>query len=157
QTLTDAGIPLLLNAEWLETTPLGRAEWVKLVAALTNKEAIVNEKFRQIEERYLSLTALTKTVSNKPSVIIGMPFKGTWFVPDGDSYMTRFLSDAGCSYKWSDITGKGSLALNFETVAPEALKADFWLNVGYVHSKEEILSKDVRYAHFRPFKNENIF
>jgi iron complex transport system substrate-binding protein len=157
ETLTNAGIPVMLNSEWLETTPLGRAEWVKVMAALTNKEKLVNSKFDAVAKEYHRLAEIGKHAKNKPSLISGMPFKGVWNVPDGDSYMAQFFKDAGTTYKWAGIKGKGSLALNFETVAPEALKADFWLNAGYVDSKKDIVATDARYADFKPFKNGNIF
>jgi len=156
-TLIGAGIPVLLNSEWLETTPLGRAEWVKLMAVLLNKEALVNQKFGDLEKEYHRLAALTQKAQFKPSIITGMPFKGTWSVPDGDSYMARFLKDAAATYHWANVQGKGSLHLDFERVAPVALQADFWLNVGYVDSKEDILGKDVRFKDFRPFKQESIY
>lgn len=157
QTLIGAGVPVLLNTEWLETTPLGRAEWVKLMAALLNKEKLVNEKFADVEREYLQLAALTKTTTSKPTIITGMPYKGTWSVPDGDSYMAHFLKDAATTYHWSNVAGKGSLQLDFERVAPIALKADFWLNVGYVDSREDIAAKDVRYKDFRPYKQGTIY
>ncbi len=156
-TLMDAGIPVLMNSEWLETTPLGRAEWVKLMAVLLNKEALVNQKFGQLEKEYHRLAALTQKATIKPSIITGMPFKGTWSVPDGDSYMARFLQDAGTTYHWAKVQGKGSLHLDFERVAPVALQADFWLNVGYVDSKEDIVAKDVRFKDFRPFRQGAIY
>lgn len=155
--LTGAGVPVLLNAEWLETNPLARAEWVKLMAALVNKEGLVNRKFSAIEKEYERLAALSKKAANKPNVIVGMPFKGTWFVPDGDSYVAQFLRDAGTTYQWSDIEGKGSLPLDFETVAPVALNADFWINVGYVNRKEDIAAKDSRYTFFKPYKQGSIY
>jgi iron complex transport system substrate-binding protein len=157
ETLTDAGVPVMLNSEWLENTPLGRAEWVKVMAALTDKEELVNAKFAVIEKEYQRLAQIGHTARNKPSLISGMPFKGVWNVPDGDSYMAEFYKDAGTNYKWTNIKGKGSLALNFETVAPEALKADFWLNVGYVDSKKDIQATDARYADFKPFKTGKIY
>lgn len=157
ETLTAAGVPVMLNSEWLETTPLGRAEWVKVMAALTNKETLVNAKFDTVEKEYKRLAAIGSTAKNKPSVISGMPYKGTWHVPDGDSYTAEFFKDAGTTYKWANVRGTGSLALNFETVAPEALKADFWLNAGYVDSKKDIQALDTRYADFKPFKNGHIF
>lgn len=157
QTLSGAGIPVMLNSEWLETTPLGRAEWVKLMAALVNKEKLVNDKFAVVEKEYNNLAEIGRTAATKPSLIFGMPYKGVWYMPDGDSYMVKFLKDAGTSYKWTNTHGSGSLPLNFETVAPEALKADFWLNLGYVDSKKDIKAIDPRYADFKSFKKGNLF
>ncbi len=157
KTLMDAGIPVLPNAEWLETTPLGRAEWVKLLGALVDREAFVNKKFDSVEQAYQRLAALGSGAAHKPSVIVTMPYKGTWYVPAGESYMARFLRDAGASYHWSDSKGTGSLALSFETVAPEALAADYWLNVGYVNSKADIAAKDSRYTTFHAFRTGTIY
>ncbi|UHG94282.1 ABC transporter substrate-binding protein [Spirosoma oryzicola] len=159
RTLRDAGIPVLINSEWVETTPLGRAEWVKLMAALLNKEKLVNQKFGQVENEYKRLSALTQKVSYKPSIISGMNAKDAWFVPDGDSYMTRFFLDAGGSYPWVNRRATGSLPLNFEAVYPIALKADYWLNVGMmsVDSKESVLARDARYADFKAFKQGRMY
>jgi iron complex transport system substrate-binding protein len=157
KVLTDAGIPVVVNAEWLETTPLGRAEWVKLMGALTNKEALVERKFDSVEKMYDSLARLGHQAKTHPHVIIGMPYKGDWFLPAGESYMSHFIEDAGGGYRWADTKGNGSLSLNFEAVAPEALAADYWLNIGYVNSKQEILAKDTRYASFQSFKKGNLY
>lgn len=155
--LTDAGIPVIQNAEYLESTPLGRAEWVKLMGALVEKEALVNKKFDAIEKEYNRLVALAAKATSKPHVITTMPVKGVWYVPEGNSYLTHFLQDAGGTSKWSDVQGIGTLPLSFEVVAPEALKADFWLNIGYVNSKQEMVARDSRFADFLPFKNGNVY
>lgn len=157
ETLTGAGVPVMLNSEWLETTPLGRAEWVKLMAALMDKEKLVNDKFDAVEKEYRRLAEIGRAAKQKPSLINGMPYKGTWYVPDGDSYMVQFFKDAGTTYKWANVHGTGSLPLNFETVAPVALKADFWMSPGSVSSKQEIKAIDARYADFKPFKNGTIY
>ena len=157
QPLTGAGIPVIMNAEWLETTPLGRAEWVKLMAALLNKEEVVNAKFSAMEQEYNRIKDLAAKTTTKPEVVIGMPFKGTWYVPDGDSYLTQFLRDAGAKYHWSDVISTGSLALDFETVAPIALKADVWLNMGNAQSKAEIAATDQRYTHFNAYQKGALY
>ncbi len=157
RTITDAGIPVLPNAEWLETTPLGKAEWVKLMGALTDREEIVNRKFDSVEQAYRRLAAIGSAAAAKPSVIIGMPFKGTWYTPAGGSYMAELLRDAGAGYHWFDTKGTGSLALSFEAMVPEALKADYWLDVGDVDSKKEILSRDERFGSFRSFRSDHVY
>ncbi len=157
KTIVDAGIPVLPDAEWLETTPLGRAEWAKLIGALVDKEDSVAEKFAHIEHAYLQLASIGTRVSVKPSVILNIPFKGVWYMPAGDNYMTQFLRDAGASYQWMAAKGTTSIPLNFETVAPIALKADYWLNVGIVDSKKDLLAKDSRFIAFRPFQKDAIY
>jgi len=157
KVLTDAGIPVIQNSEFLESTPLGRTEWVKLMAALVDKEAMVNKKFDQIDVAYQKLVVLAKKATHKPNIITTMPVKGTWYVPEGNSYLAHFLENAGGASKWSDVSGIGTLPLSFETVAPEALKADFWLNIGYVNSKQDMTARDARFADFKPFKNGNVY
>ena len=157
QTLLDAGIPVLLTTEWLENTPLGRAEWVKVLAALLNKEELVNKKFNKIEIEYNRLAEIGHKAKLKPSIIVGMPFKGSWFVPDGTSFMAKFFKDAGASYQWANVKGTGSMGLSFEAVVPVALKADFWINSGTANSKNDIISQDNRYAYFKPYKNNTIY
>ena len=78
-------------------------------------------------------------------------------MPAGESYMVQLLNDAGASYHWNDTKGTGSLSLNFETVAPEALKADYWLNLGTVDSKADIAGRDVRFMQFAPFRTGTIY
>ena len=157
KTLTDAGIPVLPNADWLETTPLGKAEWVKLMGALTDREELVDRKFDSVVDAYQRLTAIGTAAAVRPSVVVGMPFKGTWYAPAGGSYMAQLLRDAGATYHWSDTKGAGSLALAFETVAPEALTAEFWLDVGDVNSRAAILAQDARFGAFRSFRSDAIY
>jgi iron complex transport system substrate-binding protein len=157
RTLADAGIPLLPIAEWLETSPLGKAEWVKVLAALVNREDFVNRKFDSVEQEYQRLAVIGGKATNRPSVIISMPYKGSWFMPAGGSYEAQILHDAGAAYHWADTRGAGSLSLNFEAVAPEALKADYWLNVGSVDSKAEVAAKDARFARFHSFQAGTIY
>jgi len=157
KTLADAGIPIMPIAEWLETTPLGRAEWVKLLAALTDREEFVNKKFDSVATEYQRLAALGAGAATHPSVIIGMPFKGSWYMPAGESYMVRLLNDAGADYHWKDSKGTGSLSLNFEMVAPVALKADYWFNLGTVDSKAAVAASDARFGQFACFRTGALY
>ncbi|MBE7169204.1 MAG: ABC transporter substrate-binding protein [Williamsia sp.] len=155
--LQEAGIPVLANAEWMETTPLGQAEWVKLMAALVNKEAAVNRAFDSVETAYQHLAQQGRGAAGKPAVITGLAYKGTWFVPRGESFMAQFLRDAGAAYPWAATKGSGNLALSFESVAPQGLQADYWINTSDAVSKTEIADRDRRYADFKPFKNNTIY
>ncbi|WP_310397786.1 ABC transporter substrate-binding protein [Hymenobacter sp.] len=158
QTLAAAGIPVMINSEWVETTPLGRAEWVKVLAVLLNKEDLVNQKFGQVVRDYQRLAALGKKASKRPRVVVGLPFKDVWHVPDADSYLAQFLRDAGTTYAWDQTKSpQGSLALSFETVAPVALTAEYWLQTGSAKARAEITAQDARYAAFGPFKTGRLY
>jgi iron complex transport system substrate-binding protein len=157
--LKQAEIPVLINSEWIEKTPLARAEWVKLVAALLNKEKLVNEKFAKIESEYNRLSKLAASAQTKPSVISGLNTKDAWFLPSGDGYMAQFFRDAGADYHWSNNKASGSLPLNFESVYPIALKADYWVNVGFGKNdaRKDILAQDSRYSDFNAYKSGKMF
>ena len=158
QTLAAAGIPVMINSEWVETTPLGRAEWVKVLAVLLNKEDLVNQKFGQVVRDYQRLAALGRKATQRPRVVVGLPFKDVWHVPDADSYLAQFLRDAGTTYAWDKTKSpQGSLALSFETVAPMALTAEYWLQTGSANSKAEITAQDARYAAFGPYKTGRLY
>ena len=159
QLLAEAGIPVMINSEWVETSPLARAEWVKLLAALLNKEELVNKKFAVIEKEYETLTDLAKTSKIKPQIISGLNTKDAWFLPSGDSYMVQFFHDAGADYHWSSSKASGSLSLSFETVYPVALNADYWMNVGFnsKDTKKDILAMDSRYSDFKAYKSGQMY
>jgi iron complex transport system substrate-binding protein len=157
KTLIDAGIPVMPDGEWLETTPLGRAEWVKLIGALVDKEDFVARKYDSVVRAYQRLAAIGSAAKEKPTVIVNMPFKGTWYVPAGGNYQTQLLHDAGATYPWTNSHGTNSLALTFEAMAPVALKADYWLNLGYVDSKNDVLAKDNRYSTFHAFQTDALY
>lgn len=157
RVLVDSGIDLFVNSEWLETTPLGKAEWVKVMAALTNKEQLANEKFEAVARRYNELKAAVDTVTDKPMVISNMPYKGAWFVPGGESFTARFLKDAGADYPWSDAKESGGLRKAFEVVYQQGLKADIWLHPGTAKTKKDILAKDERFRDFESFKTGEIY
>ena len=158
QTLNAAGVPVMINSEWVETTPLARAEWVKVLAALLNQEDLVNQKFGRVAREYQRLRALARKAAHRPSVVVGLPFKDVWYVPDADGYLAQFLRDAGATYHWDRTRApSGSLALSFETVAPVALVADYWLHTGSVDSKAALLAQDGRYAAFAPYQTGRVF
>jgi iron complex transport system substrate-binding protein len=157
RVLIDSGINVFVNAEWLETSPLGKAEWVKVMAALLNKEQLANQKFKAVADRYQKLKAATDTVSQKPLVINSVPYKGAWFVSGGDSFAAQFLKDAGGDYPWFDEEGTGGLRKSFEVVYEQGLKADIWINPGTAESKDDILTKDSRFKAFKSFKTGEIY
>ena len=157
KALVSAGIPVVVVAEWLEQSPLGRAEWMKLYGALLGRESLAREKFAAIERSYTALASTTDTITRRPSVVPGMPFKDAWFVPGGKSYVAQLLRDAGAEYYWSGTEKAGSIKMDIEAVYPVALEAEFWLNPGTVLSLEELLAKDSRFRDFSSVKSGKIY
>lgn len=145
-----AGIPVVVAADYMEETPLGRAEWIKFFALFVGKQSEADVIYQEIESRYQSLVALAKTADHRPTVMLESSYQGTWFIPGGRSYVARFLRDAGANYPWSDDQTQGSLRLGFEAVLEKSHDADFWLNTGTWRSVRDAVDQDPRYLHFRP-------
>ncbi|MGM0546463.1 MAG: ABC transporter substrate-binding protein [Bacteroidota bacterium] len=157
QMLMDSDIEVLVNSEWLETTPLGKAEWVKVLGVLLDKEKLANEKFEKVRQEYHRLKSIAEEVSEKPMVINNMPYKGAWFVSGGNSFTAQFLKDAGADYPWFDSEEEGGLRKSFEVVYELGLEAEFWINPGAAESKDDIVSKDSRFKDFKSVKTGEIY
>lgn len=154
--INELGIPVVINAEYLEKHPLGRAEWIKFMGLLFNKEKEADSIFNVIEEEYLN-TAEKAQETEKPTVLSGIVYGDTWFLPGGKNYAARLLQDAGTHYLWIDTDTNGFLELSFESVYEKAKEADFWIGVGSFSSLNEIKSSDARYALFKPFQQGQVY
>lgn len=146
--LTEAGVPVMANAEWLETSPLGRAEWIGFFAALTNTEARATEVFTGIRDRYEEAAALAADVTERPTVITGGLYEGEWHARGGAGIVPRFLEDAGGAYVYADDPSTAGLILDVETVVADAQDAEFWLSPLGFTTKQEALATDTRYGQF---------
>ncbi len=157
ETLTSS--VLIPFSDYLESHPLGRAEWMKVVALLCGKEKQVNEYFDNIVSRYESLCNLCSKAENKPTIFSDLPFENQWYVPGGNSYIARIFADAGAEYIWSDNESTGSLHIDAESVLFKAQKADYWrvINSGDEDFTYEKLAKENElYSMFDAFKNKKL-
>ncbi len=157
QAIVNSGIPVLINTEWMENTPLGKAEWVKLMAALTNREALANQKFDTIAAAYHRIARLTANLEKRPSVISGSPFQGAWYVPGGSSYRAKLYQEAGAFWPWAQDTVAVSIPVAFENMYAYGLEADYWFNPGMVSSLQALLDKDARFGDFKSFNTGQVY
>lgn len=158
QTLQRTGLPVILNADWQETSLLGRAEWMKLLAVLINKEKEVNEVFDQIEKDYnATLSLIANKVEKGPMTITGLANGDSWYVSGGNSFANNLLKVAKVDYPWAETSETGSVRLDFETVYEQGLRADYWLVPSTAKTLDEIIQADRRYADFKSFKDQNIY
>ncbi|MGB3780088.1 MAG: ABC transporter substrate-binding protein [Tunicatimonas sp.] len=157
QPLINAGIPVVVNAEWQEASPLGKAEWVKLLAVLLGKESVANERFGAIAATYDSLTRQIPTAAAAPLVITGSPFQGTWYVPGHHSYVGQLLRDARATWPGEHDSSAVSFNVSLETLYPYGLRADYWVNPGMFQARRELGEKDERLQSFRPYQRGAVF
>lgn len=151
------GIPVIYNGDWLEETPLGRAEWIKFFGILFNKEKEADSIFNAIEKNYFEAKNIALKATNKPTVISGGLFKDIWNLPAGDSFEAAFLNDANTNYLWKNSNGKGSLSLNIENVFEKGKDADIWLSPSFYTSLKQLENANDIYPKFKAFKNKNIY
>jgi len=155
--LRQAGIKVVANAEWLESTALGRAEWIKVMAALTGTEAKAGEVFGKVEADYTALAAKAKAAA-PVTVLPGQMYEGQWSVPNGGSYVAELIKDAGGTYPWADTPGSGSTTLDLEAVLSKARDAKVWLaNVNEWKSLADVEKADPRYAKFGAFESGSVW
>lgn len=149
-------INVIINADYMEKSLLGRAEWLKFIALFFDKEKEANEYFNQLTTRYDSLLIITKTI-DKPTVLSGIVYGDTWFMPAGKNYNAKLINDAGGQYMWQDDSGVGWLNLDFEVVYDKAAKVDYWIGVADFKSLADLKNADARYADFDAFKKGNVY
>lgn len=154
-------IPIIECADYMETSPLGRAEWMRFFGMLVNKEEVADSLFLKIEKEYVSLkNEVARTIQKRPSVITELKFGSAWYVPGGKSTVARLLSDAGAEYPFNDNTSSGSVPLSFETVFDKGQYADFWLikyNQPIDKTYTELANDFAPYKNFEAWKQQHIF
>lgn len=155
--LQQAGIPVVYNADYMELSPLGRAEWIKFMAAFFNKISLADSLYNSVNHQYDSLQQLAAKTDKSPSVMSGIVYGDTWFLPAGENYGARFFNDANARYLWEDNPQTGYLELSFEAVYQKAHQADYWVGVGTFNSLEALANADARYQNFQAFQEGNVY
>lgn len=156
--MKELGLKVLFNADYLEIDPLARTEWIKLFGALYSKTALADSVYKAEFREYNSLKAYIKDKSvSTPKVMTGLPFRDTWYVSPGNSYLSQLIDDAGGSYIWSDKISSVSIPMGLENVFIRAITADIWLNIGTVKNKSEIELADPRLTELQCFKSGKLY
>ena len=154
-------IPIIECADYMETSALGRAEWMRLYGLLLGKEAQADSLFAGIEKEYLTLTQQVKSQNLKrPTVISEMKNSSAWYIPGGNSTMGRLYQDAGADYVFASLSNSGSVPLAFETVFDRGGNADIWL-IKYNQPQDKTYSELERdyapYARFKAFQDRKVY
>ncbi len=156
--ISELGIRIMYNADYLETDPLGKAEWIKVFGALYCKEELADSIFDAVVKSYKELKSfISENTVTRPEVLLGLPFRDTWFISPGNSYISTLISDAGGNYLWHETKSSSSMPYSLESVYMKSLDADYWLNVGSAASKKEIASFDPRLEKIPCYISGNIY
>ncbi len=155
--LQKSGLKVMLNGDWNEETPLGKAEWIKFFGALYGKQKEADEIFNKIEKDFLKTIEIAKMATSKPTILAGDMFEDKWYLPKGTSWGSQLLVHAQGDYLWKETNGTGSLSLSFETVLEKAKEADFWITSGQFSSLKQMTDANPHYEQFKAFQNKNVY
>ena len=153
------GAALFPFADYLEHSPLGRAEWIRVVGLLAGCPSEADAWFDEIERRYLDLKDLCSKVEERPTVFSDLPFNGQWYVAGGKSYIAQLFADAGVDYVWKDNASTASFPLDSETILAKARHADYWriANSSSLPMTYESLRKEnALFALFDAYRNRHV-
>lgn len=159
KNIDNLGVPVIKMSDLDEPTPLGRAEWIRLFGRLTGKAQLADSIFNSVRDNYESLKAEASKAARHPKVMTETIYQGVWYVPGGKSYQAQLIADAGGQYFMAHDTGSVTLNLSLEQVLENAHDADIWLIkvFGEKLSLSSLVTKDSRYAEFKPYKTGNIY
>jgi iron complex transport system substrate-binding protein len=155
--LEEAGIKSVLVSEYLEGHPLGKAEWIRFFSVFFECGSLGDSIYRQVERNYLALKDSADNSKEKPGVLVGLPWKDTWYMAGGKSFTAKFIEDAGGRYLWKDNTSSDYIPLDLESVFQKAVKADIWINTGSALNKTGVLSIDTRFQYVPAFQKGKLF
>jgi iron complex transport system substrate-binding protein len=156
--IREMGLKVMYNADYLETDPLAKAEWIKVFGALFCKDKEAENIFTTISDEYNSLKSFIRGKNKEcPTVLLGLPWKDTWYISPGNSFMNGLINDAGGNYLWKDVSSEISMPFGIENVYMKAQKADYWLNVSSVNNMNEIISVDSRLGDLSVFRKGNLY
>jgi len=148
---------LFLINDFNEKEPLARAEWIKCLAALYDKEALADSIFNSIEAEYLAAKQLASKATSRPTVFCNMPWGGIWYLPSGRNYFTNFIEDANGNYLWKEDTTSRTLNLDVEAVMLKAINADIWINPNEAVSLQEMKQQSSKFTLFKAYKQNQVF
>lgn len=157
--LNVTGAVLFPFADYMENTPLGRAEWIRIIGMLAGCEDKADAWFDDIESRYNALSTLCAEVEHRPTVFSDLAFNGQWYVAGGRSYIAKLFADAGADYIWRDNPSTASVPMDAESILAKAQHADFWRvnnSLPTTMTYSTLAKENPAYPLFDAFKNRQI-
>lgn len=157
EKMREMRVPVVMIGDYLESSPLGKAEWIVVFGEMTGRRQRAEEIFGEVCRDYLAAAASTRGVATRPGVMLNAPWRDTWFVPGDQSYMVRLIRDAGGRYVCEGVDSEQSRAINGETAFMYADKADYWLNINSISSMAELLQLNPNFADIPPVRSGRVW
>ena len=155
--LKELAIPYMYVGEYLEESPLGKAEWLVALSELTDSRDKGIDVFREIPKRYQALKDLTASVEQRPTVMFNTPWNDSWVMPSTQSYMAQLVTDAGADYIYKENTSNSSAPIGLETAYGLIQKADYWINVGTASTLAELKNMNPKLADAKSVRDKTVY
>ena len=155
--LKELAIPYMYVGEYLEESPLGKAEWLVALSELTDSRDKGIEVFSEIPKRYQALKDLTASVEQRPTVMFNTPWNDSWVMPSTQSYMVQLVTDAGADYIYKENTSNSSAPIGLETAYGLIQKADYWINVGTASTLDELKNMNPKFADAKSVRDKTVY
>ena len=153
-------VPIIECADYIETSALGSAEWIRFYCMLFGQLYKADSIFAEVEKNYNELKELAQLQTSKPKLLCELKSGSAWYVPGGRSTTGRLYHDAGAEYAFNHYPNSGAVPLSFETVFDKAQDADIWL-MKYNHATDKTLTSMREdygpYAQFKAFKQKQVY
>lgn len=140
---------LVQTREHLEAHPLGRAEWIRFMGILLDKELMADSIFNSVVTAYEHQSMRNFKNADHPVVITGIPYGGIWHMPGGGSYAAMLFHDAGFDYPWAEEQAQAVIPLSFEKVFPVGIQADVWIGASNHQTIDQLILSEKRFKNFR--------
>lgn len=156
--LEKLGIPTIYINEWQESSPLARAEWIRVLGALTGRLHEADSVFAEVEMKYEELKNHKSSIINhqSPKIMSGNNFRGTWYVPSGKNYLAYLFKDAGAEYPFYEDERETSIPLTMEDCLRYFHEADVWVGAGG-NSLAELAEMDEKHTWFKAYQNGRVY
>ena len=155
--LKELSIPYMYVGEYLEESPLGKAEWMVALSELTDSREKGIEIFSEIPKRYQTLKDLTASVEQRPTVMFNTPWNDSWIMPSTKSYMAQLVNDAGADYIYKENTSNSSAPIGLETAYGLIQKADYWINVGMAYTLDELKAVNPKFTDAKSVREKTAY
>ena len=155
--LRELGIPYIYIGDYVEESPLGKAEWLVVAAELCDLREAGVDTLRRIARAYEALKKLPAPTAERPKVMLNTPYRDTWFLPSTSSYMIRLIEDAGGTYVYQKNNSDTSVAVDLEEAYLLANEADFWLNVGPCNTMAELTAQTPKFSGIPAVLNRRVY
>ncbi|MDE6057919.1 MAG: ABC transporter substrate-binding protein [Muribaculaceae bacterium] len=156
--LRELQIPYIYIGDYVEESPLGKAEWMVPIAEIIGEREKGADTYAAIAARYAALKKrVADSAVDAPSVMLNVPYGDSWFMPSADSYMARLIRDAGADYIYRKNTGNTSMPIDLEEAYTLASQADFWLNTDRMESLSTLAAKCPKFKDTRALRNGYVY